>query len=50
MDISHPASTPDYLAFGTPPICKKLETEGSLCGLYIYGDNAYANTLDITTP
>ena len=25
IDIAHPASTSDYLAFATSPICKKLE-------------------------
>ena len=51
IDISHPASTSDYLVFGTSPICNFLEKPGFLCkGLSIYGDNAYINTPYMTTP
>ena len=46
IDISHPASTSDYLAFGTSPICTLLDIKGFLApGLTIYGDNLYMNTL-----
>ena len=51
INISHPASTSDYLSFGTSTICNLLEKEGFLCpGLSIYGDNAYINTPYMTTP
>ena len=51
IDIAHPASTSDYLAFGTSDICKDLETRGFLSqGLSLYGDNAYMNTPYMTTP
>ena len=51
INISHPASTSDYLAFGTSPICKLLETSGYLAkGLAIYGDNAYMNAPYMVTP
>ena len=51
VDISHPASTSDYLAFGSSTICKLLESPGFLAnGLSIYGDNAYVNTPFMTSP
>ena len=51
IDISHPASTSDYLSFGTSSICKLLESPGFLApGLTIYGDNAYVNTPVMTSP
>ena len=51
IDIAHPASTSDYLAFGTSPMCKLLETPEFLAkGVTIYGDNAYANTHYMTSP
>ena len=51
IDITHPDSTSDYLAFGTSPICTLLETEGFLSpGLTIYGDNTYMNTPYMTPP
>ena len=51
IDISHPASTSDYLAFGTSPICKELEKPGFLVeGLCLYGDNAYVNAPYMVTP
>ena len=44
VDISHPASTSDYLSFGTSKINRRLEEKGFLSkGLCIYGDNAYMN-------
>ena len=51
IHVAHPASTSDYLAFATSPICKLLETPGFLAeGLCIYGDNAYINAPYMTTP
>ena len=51
IDISHPATTSDYLAFGTSDICVLLEKQGFLAeGLTVYGDNAYANTPYMTSP
>ena len=51
IDIAHPDSTPDYLAFGPSPICTLLKTKGFLSpGLTIYGDNAYMNTLYMASP
>ena len=51
IDIAHPASTSDYLAFATSPICKLLEKPGFLAdGLSIYGDNAYVNAPYMVTP
>ena len=50
VDISHPASTSDFLTFGTSKINSKLEEPGFLCkGLCIYGDNAYMNCVYMTT-
>ena len=51
VEISHPASTSDYLAFVTSKISHKLESKGLLReGLSIYGDNAYMNSPFMTTP
>lgn len=51
IDISYPASTSDYLAFGTSPICDRLYTEGLFApGLTIYGNNTYMNTPYMTSP
>ena len=51
VNISHPVSTLDYLAFGTSKINSKLEEPVFLCkGLCIYGDNAYMNCAYMTTP
>ena len=51
IDISHPASTSDYLAFGTSNICSLLEKSGFLCdGLSIFGDNAYISTPYMPSP
>ena len=37
IDIAHPASTSDYLVFGTSDICKNIDTPGLLSeGLSIY--------------
>ena len=44
IDIGYPASTLEYLSFGSSTICKQLESPGFLAnGLTIYGDNAYVN-------
>ena len=51
IDISHPASTLDYLAFATSPICQALETNSALVeGLNIYDDIAYGNAPYMVTP
>ena len=51
IDISYPAITLDYLAFGTSDIFDLLETPGFLAeGLTIYGDNAYVNTPYMISP
>ena len=51
IDISHPASTSDYLSFATSLICKLLQKPIYLAeGLSIYGDNAYVNSPYIVTP
>ena len=51
IDILHPASTLDYLAFATSPICHKLEKKVFIVeGLSIYGDNAYVNAPYMVTP
>ena len=50
IDIAHPASTSDYLAFGTSRICEGLESNGFLCkGMSICGDNVYSNTPHMIT-
>ena len=50
-EISHPASTSDYLAFSTSSICERLEKPGYLClGMCIYGDNAYMNSPVMAIP
>ena len=42
IDISHPASTSDYLAFCSSSILIDLEKDNFLKpGLCLYGDNAY---------
>ena len=51
IDIAHLASTSDYLAFRTSPICTLLETKGFLDpGITIYGDNVYMNTIYMASP
>ena len=50
INISHPASTSDYLSFGTSRLCKLLESSGFLApGLTIFSDNAYVNTPVMTS-
>ena len=42
INIAHPVSASNYLAFGTSLMCKLLETPGFLAkGVTTYGDNAY---------
>ena len=51
VDISHPGSTSDYLAFSTSLLIKKLESDGFLVkGLCLYGDNAFVNTPFMACP
>jgi DDE superfamily endonuclease len=51
VQISHPASTSDYLAFATSDLKTKLEQPGFLApGLSLFGDNAYSNTHYMVTP
>ena len=51
MDISHPASTSDYLTFCMSPLLSKLKTPGFLFpGLTLFGDGAYINTTFMTAP
>ena len=51
IDISHPGATSDYLAFATSSLHRKLE-QGLLLspGKYLFGDNAYVNTMYMVTP
>ena len=51
VEILHPASTSDYLAFATSSIIQQLEKPEFLAkGLCIYGDNAYMNYPYMATP
>ena len=51
IDISHPASTSDYLAFCTSSILSNLEKDNFLKpGFCLYGDNAYVNTSFMASP
>ena len=51
IEVSHPASTSDYLAFNTSAISEKLERKNLICqGMCIYGDNAYMNSPFMATP
>ena len=51
IDISHPASTSDYLAFCTSSILSNLEKDNFLKpGFCLYGDNAYVNTRFMASP
>ena len=51
VDISHPGTTSDYLAFGTSLLKKKLEESGFLApGLCLFGDLAYPNRSYLATP
>jgi DDE superfamily endonuclease len=51
VEITHPGSTSDYLAFATSYLKAKLEQPGFLSpGLVIFGDNAYSNSEFMVTP
>lgn len=51
MNVSHPASTSDYLAFSTMDLFHKLERPNFMApGLCLFGDNAYVNTPYMATP
>jgi hypothetical protein len=44
VDISHPGSTSDYMAFTVSPLKRSLETACFLSeGMHLFGDNAYVN-------
>ena len=51
IEVSHPASTSDYLSFNTSWINDQLEKANFLSeGMCIYGDNAYMNSPFMATP
>lgn len=51
VQIQHPASTSDFLAFATSDLKAKLDQLGFLSrGLVIFGDNAYSNSEYMVTP
>jgi hypothetical protein len=51
VQIAHPGSTSDYLAFGTSTLKAKLEEPGFLApGMVLFGDNAYGNCSYMVTP
>jgi hypothetical protein len=51
VQIAHPGSTSDYLAFSTSNLKALLEKPNFLApGLVIFGDNAYPNTDYMVTP
>jgi DDE superfamily endonuclease len=51
IEIRHPGSASDYLAFATSNLKVMLEEPGFLApGLVIFGDNAYSNTQYMVTP
>jgi hypothetical protein len=51
VEIGHPASTSDFLAFSTSRFHSKLETDGFLAdGLCLFGDNADVNQTYMATP
>lgn len=51
VEVSHPGSTSDFLAFATSDLKALLETPGFLApGLVLFGDNAYTNTKYMVTP
>lgn len=51
VEISHPGSTSDYLAFATSNLKAKIEQPGFLApGLVLFGDNAYGNSEYMVTP
>jgi DDE superfamily endonuclease len=51
VEISHPGSTSDFLAFATSDLKTLLECPGFLApGLVLFGDNAYTNSAYMVTP
>lgn len=51
VQIQHPASTSDFLAFATSDLKAKVEQPGFLApNLVIFGDNAYTNSTYMVTP
>jgi hypothetical protein len=51
VEISHPGSTSDFLAFATSDLKEMLERPGFLSpGLVMFGDNAYTNSQYMVTP
>lgn len=51
VEISHPGSTSDFLAFATSDLKSLLERPGFLApGLVLFGDNAYTNSTYMVTP
>jgi len=51
IQIGHPGSTLDYLAFATSDLKAKLEEPGFLApGMVLFGDNAYGNCSYMVTP
>jgi DDE superfamily endonuclease len=51
VQIKHPASTSDFLAFATSDLKAKIEQPGFLApNLVIFGDNAYTNSSYMVTP
>jgi hypothetical protein len=51
IQIGHPWSTSDYLAFATSDLKAKLEEPGFLApGMVLFGDNAYGNCSYMVTP
>ena len=51
VEISHPGSTSDFLAFATSDLKTLLERPGFLAsGLVLFGDNAYTNSAYMVTP
>jgi hypothetical protein len=51
IEIRHPGSTSDFLAFATSHLKAKLDTPGFLSpGLALFGDNAYGNSHYMVTP
>ena len=50
VDISHPGATSDYLAFAVSSLKRKLDVGLLAEGKYIFGDNAYVNSIQMVTP
>ena len=51
IDIRYGASASDHIAFEVSDLRQDLSEEGFLaCGLVLFGDNAYVNTVFMVTP